>query len=71
MQGDLDALVALGFLERRDGTYSNTPDCDLFLDKNKETYVGGMLEMANWMKSFVPEVPVQLIRTGEPFWSPK
>jgi putative NIF3 family GTP cyclohydrolase 1 type 2 len=31
----------------------------------------GMLEMAQWMKSFTPEVPVQLIRTGEPFWVPK
>jgi putative NIF3 family GTP cyclohydrolase 1 type 2 len=31
----------------------------------------GMLEMAQWVKSFTPEVPVQLIRTGEPFWAPK
>jgi hypothetical protein len=31
----------------------------------------GMLEMAQWIKSFTPEVPVQLIRTGEPFWAPK
>jgi len=31
----------------------------------------GMLEMADWIKSFVSEVPVQLIRGGEPFWSPK
>jgi putative NIF3 family GTP cyclohydrolase 1 type 2 len=30
----------------------------------------GMLEMAQWVKSFVPEVPVQLIRGGEPFWAP-
>ena len=29
----LDALVALGFLERNDGIYSNTPSTDLFLDK--------------------------------------
>lgn len=29
----------------------------------------GMLEMANWIKSFTPEVPVQLIRAGEPFWT--
>jgi putative NIF3 family GTP cyclohydrolase 1 type 2 len=28
----------------------------------------GMLEMAQWMKSFVPEVPVQLVKAGEPFW---
>jgi putative NIF3 family GTP cyclohydrolase 1 type 2 len=31
----------------------------------------GMLEMADWIRAFTPEVPVQLIRTGEPFWSPK
>lgn len=27
----------------------------------------GMLEMADWIKGFVPEVPVQLVRAGEPF----
>jgi hypothetical protein len=37
----------LGFLERRDGIYSNTPSTDLFLDKRKPSYIGGMLEMAN------------------------
>ncbi len=31
----------------------------------------GMQEMAQWIKSFTPEVSVQLIRTGEPFWAPK
>jgi putative NIF3 family GTP cyclohydrolase 1 type 2 len=31
----------------------------------------GMLEMAQWIKGFVPEVPVQLVKTGEPFWAPK
>lgn len=47
----LDTLVALGFLTREGlketSVYSNAPDADLFLDKNKPTYVGGMLEMAN------------------------
>jgi hypothetical protein len=43
----LDALVALGFLERHDGKYSNTPSTDFFLDKHKPSYVGGVLEMAN------------------------
>ncbi len=42
-----DALVALGMLERADGQYSNTPAADLFLDRAKPSYVGGMLEMAN------------------------
>ena len=47
----LDALVALGFLQRKgekdSAVYSNSPDTDLFLDKNKPSYIGGMLEMAN------------------------
>lgn len=30
----------------------------------------GMLEMAEWVRSFVPEVPVRLIEAGEPFWAP-
>lgn len=43
----LDALVALGMLEREDGRYRNTPEGDQFLDRTKITYVGGLLEMAN------------------------
>ena len=43
----LDALVSLGFLERHDGVYSNTPSSDVFLDKRKPSYIGGILEMAN------------------------
>jgi putative NIF3 family GTP cyclohydrolase 1 type 2 len=31
----------------------------------------GMQEMAQWIKTFVPELPVQLVRAGEPFWVPK
>jgi O-methyltransferase domain/Dimerisation domain len=43
----LDALVALKILDRKDGRYSNTADTDLFLDRAKPSYVGGLLEMAN------------------------
>jgi hypothetical protein len=43
----LDCLVALGFLEPRDGKYHNTPETDLFLDRRKPSYIGGILEMAN------------------------
>ncbi len=46
-----DALVALRMLERDDHVtpprYSNTPDANLFLDKNKPSYIGGLLEMCN------------------------
>jgi putative NIF3 family GTP cyclohydrolase 1 type 2 len=31
----------------------------------------GMLEMAQWIKGFVPEVPVQLVKAGEAFWAPR
>lgn len=47
----LDALVALGFLSRKgikdSAVYSNAADADQFLDKNKPSYIGGILEMAN------------------------
>jgi hypothetical protein len=43
----LDTLVALGFLQRTDGRYANTPETDLFLDRRKPSYVGGILKMAN------------------------
>jgi hypothetical protein len=43
----LDALVALGMLQRNEDLYANTPETDLFLDPAKPSYVGGMLEMAN------------------------
>ena len=62
----LDALVALGFLERRDGCYYNTPSTDLFLDKRKPSYLGGILEMANQrLYPFWGNLTTAL-RTGEP-----
>src|SRR3954468_7606266 len=43
-----DALVALGMLQRLpDGLYANTPETELYLDHNKPSYCGGMLEMMN------------------------
>src|SRR5919108_4534404 len=39
----LDALVALGMLVRDNGSYRNTPETDLFLDRAKPTYIGGVL----------------------------
>ncbi len=62
----LDALVALNFLERKDGTYYNTPATDLFLDKQKPAYIGGILEMANKrLYPFWNNLTVAL-RNGEP-----
>jgi SAM-dependent methyltransferase len=42
-----DALVSLKMLRHRDGHYSNTRETDTFLDRNKPTYIGGLLEMYN------------------------
>lgn len=43
----LDTLVALRILERTGDIYKNMPAADLYLDRAKPTYVGGILEMAN------------------------
>lgn len=47
----LDALTTFGFLNREGlletAKYSNSMDTDFFLDKNKPSYIGGMLEMLN------------------------
>src|SRR3954471_664057 len=62
----LDALVALGMLEREEGRYANTPATDLFLDRHKPTYVGGLLEMGN-ARLYPFWVPLPGVRgTGEP-----
>jgi len=31
----------------------------------------GMEDCANWLRTFITETPIQLVRAGEPFWSPK
>ena len=62
----LDALVALGFLEREDGTYRNTPETDLFLDKAKPSYIGGILEMANDRLFGFWGGLTEALRTGRP-----
>src|SRR3954462_4131944 len=61
-----DALVALGMLERKDGRYSNTPATDLFLDRAKPSYVGGLLEMANARLFGFWNSLTEGLRTGEP-----
>ena len=62
----LDALVALGFLERQDSIYSNTPAADLFLDKRKQSYIGGILEMANQRLYGHWSHLTEALRTGKP-----
>jgi hypothetical protein len=62
----LDALVALGFLDRNGALYSNTPEADYFLDRAKPTYIGGLLEMCNArLYSFWGSL-TEGLRTGKP-----
>jgi len=61
-----DTLVALGFLTRADGRYANTAATDLFLDRTKPSYVGGILEMANSrLYRFWGDL-TEALRTGKP-----
>ena len=62
----LDTLVALGFLERHEGVYANTPSTDLFLDKHKPSYIGGILEMANRRLYLHWNKLTTALRTGQP-----
>ena len=62
----LDTLVALGFLQRKGDVYSNSPDTDLFLDRKKPAYVGGILEMANHRLYPFWGHLTEALRTGKP-----
>jgi hypothetical protein len=62
----LDSLVALGFLQRDGDQYANTTETDLFLDRNKPSYVGGVLEMANQRLYPFWGHLTEALRTGEP-----
>jgi SAM-dependent methyltransferase len=65
-QDFLDALVALGMLERHDGRYTNTPATEAYLDQAKPSYLGGILEMANTrLYRFWADL-TQGLRTGLP-----
>lgn len=62
----LDALVALDLLEREDGEYRNAPDADTYLDRNKETYIGGHFEWANARMYPLFGRLGETLRSGEP-----
>jgi O-methyltransferase domain/Dimerisation domain len=61
-----DALVSLGVLERVDDRYLNTPEADLFLDRAKPSYLGGLLEMANHRLYGFWGSLTEGLRTGQP-----
>ncbi len=62
----LDALVALGMLEREGDRYANTTETDLFLDRAKPSYIGGMLEMGNARLYPFWGSLTEALRTGQP-----
>lgn len=77
----LDVLTAFGFLKREGvletAMYSNSPDTDAFLDKNKRSYIGGTLEMINnrlysfWgnlEQALLTGLPQSEAREGEDFF---
>jgi hypothetical protein len=61
-----DSLVALGMLERDDVLYRNTPATELFLDRAKPSYIGGILEMANARLYGFWDALTEGLRTGGP-----
>jgi hypothetical protein len=61
-----DALVALGVLEREEGLYRNTPAAELFLDRSKPGYAGGVLEIAATRLWGLWGSLTEALRTGQP-----
>ena len=61
-----DALVALGMLYRDGDSYENATETELFLDRAKPTYVGGVLEMANARLYGFWGSLTEGLRTGQP-----
>ena len=62
----LDALVSLGMLDRTGGQYANTAATEVFLDRNKASYIGGILEMANARLYPFWGSLTEALRTGQP-----
>jgi O-methyltransferase domain/Dimerisation domain len=62
-----DALVALGLLVRdRDGRYANTEETNTYLDRNKSTYIGALMEDLNSRYYGVWGGLTAGLRTGQP-----
>ncbi|WP_084536103.1 methyltransferase [Nocardia yamanashiensis] len=62
----LDALVAMGMLRRTGGRYANTPETAAHLDRTRDEYVGGFLEMAaSRLYGFWGDL-TEGLRTGQP-----
>lgn len=65
-----DTLVSIGFLQREgngpNSVYSNTPESDVFLDRAKPSYAGGMPEMLNARLFGFWGGLTEALRTGAP-----
>jgi ketosteroid isomerase-like protein len=61
-----DSLVALGLLQRRGDIYSNAEETGALLDRSRDSYVGGMLEMANARLYKFWGSLTEALRTGQP-----
>ena len=76
---DIDVLIS-GEQQESDGTFDSQPYVldavtlglakGMILLGHTISEEAGMLEMAQWIKGFVPEVPVQLVKAEEPLWGP-
>ena len=76
---DIDVLIS-GEQQESDGTFDSQPYVldavtlgiakGVILLGHTVSEEAGMLEMAQWIKGFVPEIPVQLVKAEEPLWGP-
>jgi putative NIF3 family GTP cyclohydrolase 1 type 2 len=76
---DIDVLIS-GEQQESDGTFDSQPYAldavtlgiakGIILLGHTVSEEAGMLEMAQWIKAFVPEIPVQLVKAEEPMWGP-
>lgn len=77
---DVDVVIG-GENPETGGTFDDTEYVldAAFLGRNKGQIIlghevseePGMEDCANWLRTFIPEVPIRFIRAGEPYWSPK
>ncbi|GAA4608345.1 8-O-methyltransferase [Actinoplanes octamycinicus] len=62
----LDALAGLGLLAREDGRYRNTPLADTYLVQDRDTYLGGFIDLTNETLYGTWGRLTEALRTGEP-----
>ncbi len=62
----LDAMAAMGFAEKQNGAYANTPFAESYLRKGSPSYLGGLVEnLSNMQHRNLGRIP-ELIRQGPP-----